>query len=83
MNNLYEKDYVKWLENALQELVNLPVKGIYIHAVLEGGGVYTNPYNISMMDKITIAGLTQQDAMFEAMDNQAKRAERNEEHQEE
>lgn len=66
-NNLYTKPYVKWLEEALQELVNLPVKGIYIHAVLDGGEVYTNPYNISMMDKLTIAGLVQQDAMLDSL----------------
>lgn len=69
-NTIYNKEYVKWLEEALQELVNLPVKGIYIHAVLDGGAIYTNPYNINMMDKIAIAGLVQQDAMFEAMKNQ-------------
>ncbi len=71
-NNLYSKAYVEWLENALKELVNLPVKGIYIHAVLDGGAIYTNPYEISMMDKITIAGLIQQDAMFDAMKTQSK-----------
>lgn len=71
-NTIYNKEYVKWLEEALQELVNLPVKGIYIHAVLDGGAIYTNPYNINMMDKIAIAGLVQQDAMFEAMKNQRK-----------
>lgn len=66
-NNLNNITYAKWLENALQELIKLPVKGICLNAVTESGEAYTNYYQISMMDKLTIAGLIQQDAMLDSL----------------
>lgn len=66
-NNLNNITYAKWLENALQELIKLPVKGICLNAVTESGEAYTNYYQISMTDKLTIAGLIQQDAMLDSL----------------
>jgi hypothetical protein len=60
--------YAPWLEQALQELILFPVKGICMFAVGEDGAIYSNYHDgISMMDKITIAGLIQQDAMMDAL----------------
>lgn len=59
--------YAPWLEKTLQELIKLPVKGICINAITSNGEAYTNYYEISMMDKLTIAGLIQQDAMLDSL----------------
>lgn len=67
-NNLKNLPYAEWLENALRELINFPVKGLCIFATTENGEAYTN-YNdkVTMMDKLTIAGLIQQDAMLDQL----------------
>lgn len=59
--------YAQWLENALQELIKFPVKGICMYATTENGEIYSNYHNISMMDKVTIAGLIQQDATVDSL----------------
>ena len=59
--------YAQWLENAIRELVELPVRGICIVATTDNGDVYNNYYNVTMADKLIMAGLIQQDATFEAM----------------
>lgn len=59
--------YAPWLEKALQELLNFPVKGICMHAITENGDVYSNYYQIPMKDKLTIAGTIQQDAMYDTL----------------
>lgn len=71
MNNskdLSNIPYASWLEQALQELINFPVKGICLNVTTDTGEVYTNYYEISMRDKLTIAGLMQQDAMLDTME---------------
>ena len=65
--NLNEIPYTKWLEETLQNVVTLPVKGIALNVVLSDGSVYTDYYNLSMNNKLTIAGLVQQDAMYDSM----------------
>lgn len=66
--NPWEKvPYAEWLERALQELIKFPVKGICMYAVADDGAIYSNYHNISMMDKLSIAGLIQQDAMMDSM----------------
>lgn len=57
MDNILALPYAQWLEQTLQEMVKIPVKGIYLNAITEQGDVYTSRYEISMMDKIIIAGL--------------------------
>ena len=59
--------YAEWLEDALKDLITFPVKGICINAVGKTGEVYTNYHEITMLDKIKIAGIIQQDAMLETM----------------
>lgn len=66
-NTFNDISYAQWLEEALKELINFPVKGICINAVTSDGDVYTNYHEINMMDKIKIAGLLQQDAMLETL----------------
>lgn len=65
--NLNSIPYAKWLETALQEMIALPIKGICLSAVTGTGEAYTNYYEISMADKLLIAGLIQQDAMLDTM----------------
>ena len=65
--NLNNLPYAKWLEQTLHEIIDLPVKGIVLTTVLDGGDAYTNYYNISMADKLIVSGLIQQDAMLDAM----------------
>ena len=65
--DIKELSYAPWLEQALQELVEFPVKGLCMFAFTEDGAVYSNYHEISMMDKLTLAGLIQQDAMYESM----------------
>lgn len=59
--------YAQWLENALKEMLELPIKGICLSAITPTGEAYTNYYEISMMDKLLIAGLIQQDATFDSL----------------
>lgn len=65
--NLDKIPYTKWLEHTIRDLVNLPVKGICLNAVLENGDIYTAYNNVSMQNKITIAGLVQQDATIDSL----------------
>lgn len=65
--NLSDIPYAKWLEKALQELINLPVKSICIFAMTENGDIYNNYHNVTMADKLVMAGLIQQDAMLDTM----------------
>lgn len=70
MPNKFENiPYAPWLEEALRELIKFPVKGVCMFATTENGEVYSNYHNISMMDKLTIAGLIQQDAFRESLYN--------------
>ena len=66
-NNLRNIPYAEFLENTLQELITMPVKGIALNAVLTDGSVYTAYHNVSMNNKLTISGLVQQDATLDFM----------------
>ena len=66
-NNLNDIPYAQWLEQTLQDIIGLPVKGLCLNAVLDGGEVYTAYHNVSMVNKLTIAGIVQQDAMLDTM----------------
>lgn len=65
--NLNALPYAEWLEKAMHDLVKMPIEGLCFTAILKSGEAYTNYYNISMMNKLTIAGLIQQDAMLDSM----------------
>ena len=64
-NNLNNIPYAEFLEQTLKELITMPVKGIALNAVLDGGAVYTAYHNVSMQNKLTISGITQQDATLD------------------
>lgn len=59
--------YAEWLEQTLKDLIDIPVRGLCIAAVTENDESYTNYWKTSMADKLVIAGLIQQDAMFDAL----------------
>ena len=67
MENIYNKDYAEFMEEALQAMVQLPVQGICIITKLQGGAVFTNYFKSNMMDKITYAGVIQQDATLDML----------------
>lgn len=62
-NDFSDIPYAQWLEQTLQDVINLPIKGLSLHAVLENGDVYTAYHKVGMNDKLIIAGQVQQDAM--------------------
>lgn len=67
MNDITTKTYASFMEQTLTEMITLPVEGICIITKLSGGAVYTSYFNSTSMDKITYAGLIQQDAMIETL----------------
>ena len=67
MENIYTKDYAEFMEEVLQAMVQLPVEGICIITKLQGGGVFTNYFKSNMMDKISYAGIIQQDATLDML----------------
>lgn len=66
-HNITEMPYAKWLEQSLSDISALPIRGIAIVGITEGGDAYTNYYNASMADKLVLSGLINQDAMFDSM----------------
>ena len=64
INNL---PYAAWLEKNLQDLIKLPLRSICISAVSADGDIYRDYYNANMVDKITMAGIIQQEAMLDSM----------------
>ena len=66
-HNITEMPYAKWLEQSLSDISALPIRGIAIVGITEGGDAYTNYYNTSMADKLVLSGLINQDAMFDSM----------------
>lgn len=67
MENICTKDYAAFMGETLRAMVQLPVEGICIITKLQGGGVFTNYFKSNMMDKITYAGLIQQDATLDML----------------
>jgi hypothetical protein len=67
MNDINKLPYANWLEETLQNVIKLPIKGICISAVLDGGEIYTDYHNVNMMNKLMIAGVIQQDATIDSL----------------
>ena len=67
-NNITDMPYAKWLEQALRDISNIPVRGMVVSCILEDGNTYTNYWKTSMGDKILLSGLIQQDAMFDSLE---------------
>lgn len=59
--------YAKWLEQTLHDISSLPVKGIALLICTDSGDSYTNYYNVSMSDKLIMAGLIQQDSTLDML----------------
>lgn len=60
--------YAQWLEEALTNITALPMRTLVILGITEGGDMYNDYYNASIGDKIMIAGLIQQDAMYDSLE---------------
>lgn len=65
--NINNIPYAAWLEKNIKDLITSPVKSICVSAVSTDGDVYRDYYNADMLDKITMAGVIQQDAMLDSM----------------
>lgn len=66
-NNITKMPYAQWLEQTLRDISELPVKGIALMGVLDGGESYAAYYNVSMTDKLVLAGLVNQDATLDML----------------
>lgn len=65
--NITDMPYAQWLEETLRDISTLPVTGIAILGVLEGGEAYTTYYNTTMADKLFLSGLINQDATLDML----------------
>lgn len=65
--NLNEIPYAQWLENALRELIEMPVEGICLAATLKDGSISVDYHKVPMSQKLVISGLIQQDAMLDTL----------------
>lgn len=65
--NITEMPYATWLEETLRDISTMPVAGIAVLGVLEGGETYTAYYNTSMADKLLLSGLINQDATLDML----------------
>ena len=59
--------YAKWLEQTLHDISSFPVKGIALLVCTDSGDSYTNYYNVSMADKLIMAGLIQHDSTLDML----------------
>lgn len=66
-NDITKMPYAQWLEQALREISETSVRGIALVGLLENGDVYTNYWNASMVDKLVLAGLINQDATLDML----------------
>lgn len=67
MENIYEKDYAAFLEEALQSMMHMPVSGICIITKMQDGSVSSDYYNSKVMDKMIYAGVIQQDVTMDIL----------------
>lgn len=65
--NITEMPYATWLEETLRDISTMPIAGIAILGVLEGGETYTAYYNVPMADKLLLSGLINQDATLDML----------------
>lgn len=68
--DITEMPYAQWLERALRDISELPIRGIALVGTLEGGDIYTDYYNIPMADKLMLAGIINQDATLDMLEAQ-------------
>lgn len=65
--NITQMPYAAWLEQTLRDISEVPVSGIAILGVFEGGETYTAYYNVPMTDKLMLSGLINQDATLDML----------------
>lgn len=65
--NITDMPYAQWLEETLRDISTMPVEGIAILGVLNGGETYTAYYNVPMADKLLLSGLINQDATLDML----------------
>lgn len=82
MENIYDKDYAPFMEEALQSMVQMPIAGICIISRLKDGSVFTQYHNSTTMDKMIYAGVIQQDITMDVM-NAYKKARNNQDEEKE
>lgn len=58
---------VDWVLQTMRDISQMPIKGIALVATTTTGETYTNYHDVQMNDKLLIAGLINQDAMFDAL----------------
>lgn len=67
-SNLNKLPYAHWLEESLQQIVDMPVESMCIMTKFaDTGAVHTAYFNCSPMDKLMFAGLINQDAMIDTL----------------
>ena len=66
-NSITNKKYAKWLEEVLRDICDLPIKSIALVGTLENGDAYTSYYEASMVDKLALSGLINQDATMDML----------------
>ena len=67
MGNIFEKKYAPFMEQALHHMMQMSVTGICIITRLSDGSVFTQYHNSNMMDKMTYAGVIQQDVTLDML----------------
>lgn len=59
--------YTKWLEEAVANIIGMPVESICILTKYKDGTVQTGYYECEVSDQLLFAGFLNQDAMIETM----------------
>lgn len=67
-NDILEKPYAEWLEEALRRISMMPMRALVIIGITEDGDTYNDYYNATLGDKLLISGLIQQDAMLDTLE---------------
>lgn len=65
--DITKKPYAQWLQQALYDILPLPVRGVALIGITENGESYVNYYNCTMADKLLISGLVNQDATLDML----------------
>ena len=67
METICNKPYARFMEQTLQQMMQMPVTGICVLLKLEDGSVGSDYYNSTMMDKMVYAGVIQQDITWDML----------------
>ena len=67
MSKLDEIPYARWLEDSLQNIINMQVESICILTKTKTGEVGTGYYETSAADKLLFAGFLHHDAVIDTL----------------